>query len=160
MGVLGIDPGRSSGAIAYVWRKGGKLHGKAFYLSNLTEYEIWDLLKQYSKKASFVVLEKIHATPARRQVKGKWFGRGGKAQWSLGMSFGELRMAVIASGLRLEYATPQKWQKAMRCMSEGDKKVTRTRAQEVFPNIKVTHKNADSLLLAEYGRRFLSKIVK
>lgn len=150
MGVLGIDPGRSSGSIAYVWRQDGKLHGEAFYLCDMTEYEIWDTLKRYSSKAKFAVLERVHAMPKQ----------GVSSSFKFGTSYGELRMAIVAAGIRVEHITPQKWQKAMKCLSGGDKKVTRTRAQEVFPNIKITHKNADALLIAEFGRRFLSKIVK
>jgi len=38
------------------------------------------------------------------------------------------------------------------CLSKGDKNVTKAKAQEQFPNIKVTHATADALLIALYGR--------
>jgi hypothetical protein len=41
----------------------------------------------------------------------------------------------------------------MKCRSGGDKKITKAAAQRLFPRMKVTHKNADALLIAEYGRR-------
>jgi hypothetical protein len=40
-------------------------------------------------------------------------------------------------------------------MSKGDKNVTKRRAQQLFPQLKVTHAIADALLIAEYGRRVL-----
>jgi hypothetical protein len=41
----------------------------------------------------------------------------------------------------------------MSCLTKGDKNVTKSRAQELFPEVKVTHAIADALLIAEYGRR-------
>jgi hypothetical protein len=37
-------------------------------------------------------------------------------------------------------------------MTRGDKNVSKRRAQEIFPMIKVTHSVADALLIAEYNR--------
>jgi hypothetical protein len=37
--------------------------------------------------------------------------------------------------------------------TKGDKNVSKRRAQELFPQLKVTHATADALLIAEYGRR-------
>jgi hypothetical protein len=41
----------------------------------------------------------------------------------------------------------------MRCLTKGDKNVSKARAQELFPALKITHATADALLIAEYGRR-------
>jgi len=41
----------------------------------------------------------------------------------------------------------------MGCMTKGDKNVSKRKAQELFPSMKVTHASADALLIAEYGRR-------
>ena len=41
----------------------------------------------------------------------------------------------------------------MSWLSKGDKNVTKSRAQELFPELKITHAIADALLIAEYGRR-------
>jgi len=38
-------------------------------------------------------------------------------------------------------------------MTGGDKNVSKRRAQELFPEIKITHAIADALLIAEYARR-------
>lgn len=42
---------------------------------------------------------------------------------------------------------------ATKCQTKGDKKISRSRAQELFPDAKVTHWNADALLIAEFNRR-------
>jgi len=49
--------------------------------------------------------------------------------------------------------SPVKWQSALSCLTKGKKNVTKARAQQWFPKIKVTHGIADALLIAEYGRR-------
>jgi hypothetical protein len=43
-------------------------------------------------------------------------------------------------------------------MTKGDKNITKRKAQELFPEIKITHAIADSLLIAEYGRRVWSTL--
>ncbi len=43
--------------------------------------------------------------------------------------------------------------KTLDCMTGGDKNVTKRKAQELFPEIKVTHAIADALLIGEYARR-------
>jgi hypothetical protein len=52
-----------------------------------------------------------------------------------------------------EEVSPQKWQKAMGCMTKGDKNVSKAKAQQLFPQLKITHAIADALLIAEYARR-------
>jgi len=49
------------------------------------------------------------------------------------------------------------WQKALGCMTKGDKNITKRLASELFPAIKCTHTVSDALLIAEYGRRINQK---
>jgi hypothetical protein len=37
-------------------------------------------------------------------------------------------------------------------MTKGNKNITKQKAQELFPGIKVTHAIADALLIATYGK--------
>lgn len=139
-GVVGIDPGLGGG-ISYVLED--------FYIAwkmPKSDRDIWDLFNSLGE-ASFVVIEQIGAMPA--------IFRGTIAQAKINRSYGGLRMAVIGHKLRLEEVSSLKWQRAMKCLSKGDKRVTRAKAQELFPGIKVTHAIADSLLIGEYGRRVL-----
>jgi crossover junction endodeoxyribonuclease RuvC len=142
-GVIGIDPGKS-GAISYVDNVAGAL---VYPIKDYTERDIWEriegLLGLYDPRLA--VLEKVHAMPKQ----------GVSSTFKFGVSFGELRMALIASEIRMELVTPQAWQKSLSCRTGGDKNVSKRKAQELFPKIKMTHAKADALLIAEYGRRFL-----
>jgi hypothetical protein len=60
---------------------------------------------------------------------------------------------LVAAGLPFELVSPAMWQRAMGCLSGGDKNVTKRKAQELFPDLYITHATADALLIAEYGRR-------
>jgi hypothetical protein len=62
-------------------------------------------------------------------------------------------MALTAAGIPFERVRPQKWQQAMGCMTKGDKNVSKRRAQELYPQLKITHATADALLIATYGTR-------
>ncbi len=55
-------------------------------------------------------------------------------------------------GALFAHAGAVRWQKEMGCLTKGDKNVTKRRAQELFPTLKITHAIADALLIAEYGR--------
>jgi len=52
-----------------------------------------------------------------------------------------------------ELITPQSWMKALGCMTGGDKKISKAKAQALFPQLKITNDMADALLIAEYCRR-------
>lgn len=144
MKVIGIDPGKSGG-IAII--EGRQLHGH-IGLAKLTDREVWELLAR--NEPALCVLEKVHASPQM----------GVTSSFTFGQSFGMIRMAVIAAGLRLEMVTPQTWQKSIglksikaKLGSAENKKRNKAMAQELFPGIKVTNATADALLIAEYGRR-------
>jgi hypothetical protein len=78
---------------------------------------------------------------------------GVKSAFTFGNGYGHLEMALTAAGIPFERVRPQKWQQAMGCMTKGDKNVSKRRAQELYPQLKVTHATADALLIATYGTR-------
>jgi hypothetical protein len=41
----------------------------------------------------------------------------------------------------------------MGCLTRGDKNVSKAKAQQLFPTMKITHAVADALLLAAYAQR-------
>lgn len=92
---------------------------------------------------SVAYLEQVSSSPQMGVVSAFTFGRG----------YGALCMALAALKIRREDVRPQRWQKALGCLTKGDKNVTKRKAQALFPNVKVTHHLADALLIAEYGRR-------
>ena len=152
--VLGIDPG-ASGGLALLDMSFGGSTARVLAVTKLpeTERDIWDWI--YSSRIRkrefdnhpcdfdrFAVIEHVHSMPKQGVASSFKFGR----------SYGFLRGCLIASGIPFTEVTPQKWQKALSCMSKGDKNVTKARAQQLFPDVKVTHAVADALLLAYYGR--------
>jgi len=135
---LGIDPG-ISGGLAIVNSLGELSDAVGF--KNLTETDINDWMLAYPY--SLAVLEKVHSMPKQ----------GVKSTFTFGQSYGLLRGVLVANNLKREFVPPQVWQKALGCMTKGDKNVTKAKAQELFPNRKITHAIADACLIAEYARR-------
>ena len=132
--VIGLDPGQSGG-IAILAEGTPPVALKM----PETERDLYDLLSGHSDAHAYI--EAVHSMPAQ----------GVSSSFKFGQNYGMLRMALIAAGIPFETVTPQKWQKAMGCMSKGDKNVTKAAAQRLFPQLKITHAVADSLLLAAYG---------
>lgn len=95
----------------------------------------------------FAYIEKVAAHPKHGTIAG----------FKLGRSYGFLRGCLVALKIPFEEVHPGVWQRSLGCLSGGDKKVTRQRAQNLFPHNKVTHKVADALLIMEFGRRLRSK---
>ena len=137
---IGIDPG-ASGAIAWIDSEGAHSSN----LKNMTERDVFDLLTEIRINATEVkaIIEAVHSMP----------GQGVASSFKFGMSYGGLRMALIGACIPFETITPAKWQGTMKCRTKGDKNVTKKRAQELFPALKITHANADALLLAELCRK-------
>jgi hypothetical protein len=82
---------------------------------------------------------------------------GVTSAFTFGQSYGFLRGILAASKIPFIEVSPQKWQREMGCMTKGNKNVTKQAAQQRWPKLKITHANADSLLIAEYARCFLNK---
>ena len=139
---IGVDPGKS-GAMTAVDSEGGLV---SLVRLKETPRDVWLWLHAHRDKAAFAVLEKVAAMPKQ----------GVSSTFKFGRSFGMCEAFLVAAGIRYELATPQKWQKYMGCMSRGDKNVTKSRAQALFPDEKVIHATADSMLLADYARRIRS----
>ena len=140
---LGIDPGQSGG-IAFV----GEGLLLAFSMPN-TERDLWGLMGGRERYGGdvFAVIERVHSMPKQ----------GVASSFKFGQSYGFLRGCLIASGIPFEEVTPQVWQREMGCLSKGDKNVTKARAQQLFPALKITHATADALLLAAYAQRLYAK---
>ena len=56
------------------------------------------------------------------------------------------------SGIPFEERVPAVWQQIMGCRTKGDKNVSKARAQQLFPQLNVTHAVADALLIASAAR--------
>ena len=136
---LGLDPGKSGGVA---------VHSGTIVIAECwpeTESDIWDLLRTLTRSEPdlFAMIEKVHSMPKQGVASSFTFGRG----------YGFLRGCLVGLGIPFEEVTPQKWQKAMGCMSKGNKNVTKAKAQQLFPYLDVTHAVADAILISEYCRR-------
>lgn len=154
---LGIDPGQNGG-IAVLDGTGRVV--QTFKLADVsdTDRDLWDTLvgigdlslDETGQHQVSAVLEKVSTSPQMGVVSAGTFMGGYRA----------IRMALTAAGIPFEEVRPQAWQKALGCLTRGDKNVTKTKAQQLFPSVKVTHANADALLIAEHGRRSALGITK
>jgi hypothetical protein len=149
MTVIGIDPGKNGGI---AWIQDGK---PCVEKMPETLRDLWELICDINSATNGTpyerlmaacwtpkaYIEQVHSSPQMGVTSAFTFGNG----------FGHLEMALTAAGIPFERVRPQVWQKAMGCMSKGNKNVTKAKAQELFPSLKVTHATADALLIASYG---------
>jgi crossover junction endodeoxyribonuclease RuvC len=135
---LGVDPGASGGA-ALITESYEVITVVKF---SETERDISEWFRTlFTGTGIHAVIERVHSMPKQ----------GVASSFKFGQSYGFLRGMLIAHAVPFEAVTPGKWQKALGCLSRGDKNVTKAKAQEIFPGVKVTHAIADALLLAAYA---------
>jgi crossover junction endodeoxyribonuclease RuvC len=136
---IGVDPGKS-GAVVAITSEGIKI-----CRNDMTEADLGSFFKTFEEswEPVFAMIERVHSMPKQ----------GVSSTFKFGENYGFLRGCLISAGIPFEEVTSQKWQKFMGCLSKGDKNVTKARAQQLFPGIKVIHQIADALLIAEYCRR-------
>lgn len=145
---IGIDPGNAGGVA---------ILGTATEIHNMPEtypdiYNLFkDILGKHPEDEALAVLEDVgHGLP----------GQSSKATAVFARHNGHLEMALYALGIRTIKVTPQKWQKSysnsLGKSSQYEKREWKNRlkglAQQMFPSEKVTLKNADALLIANYGK--------
>ncbi len=145
---IGIDPGKNGGVAFARHRPGCPPIRFAFKMPE-TSTDLVHLLCHWEPEAiCFPYLEKVHSSPQMGVVSAFTFGQGfGRIEAALGA-----RQNKCPSTAVTRYVRPQEWQKAMDCMTGGDKNITKRLAQEQNPTLKVTHALADALLIAEFGR--------
>jgi len=139
--ILGIDPG-ISGGIALLGRKNGTawLQTK---VKHMTPHDIALTLDEIKHRITKCYIERVHSMPKQ----------GVRSTFTFGQNFGMYVGILTALKIPFAYVSPGTWQRVMGCLSKGDKNVTKKKAQELFPQLTITHAVADALLIAEYGRR-------
>ena len=157
---LGIDPGASGGLVA--WDSWEVVNAVPM---SPTESDIWLWLRGVSGRFNLHGEWEGHDCQAIIEKVGGYVGDAGNpgsSMFKFGASYGGLRMALIAAGIPFEEVTPQAWQKAFgispRKKKAGESKIQwknrlKARAQQLFPNMKVTLATADALLIATYCKR-------
>ena len=133
---LGVDPGKSGSMVAISAK--GEFH--AISLARDLDCQA-NMLASIAHRVKATTLEKVHSSPQMGVV----------SAFSFGKSFGNCEAMLTALGLPFEYVSPQKWQRAMDCMTGGDKNITKHFAQTlVSESIRITHRTADATILAHY----------
>ena len=135
--VLGLDPGRSGGyasispdrVAAFKWPE--------------TDADTAGVLAPFMGLECFAYLELVHSMPKQ----------GVSSSFKFGDHYGFLRGLLVAYKIPFALVPAHKWQRAMGCLTHGDKNISKQKAQQLFPQVKITHATADALLIAEYCRR-------
>ncbi len=143
---LGIDPGVKGGA-AVVSPNGIPLDTIKFEPS--TEKDISNFFKEWAQRKGMLCVLEVAQYMAKGGKK-----QGAKSAFTSGKGYGFLRGQLHAHDIRFIDCRPQKWQTALGCLTGGDKKITKAKAQQLFPQIEIVHAIADALLLAWYVRQY------
>lgn len=149
---LGIDPGATGGVCLL-------RESKVLVLESMPDSKV-DLLTLVgqcggSEGTVFCYLEKVSGYIGNAHP--------GSTMFKFGQGYGRVEMALVASGIPFETIPPHKWQKALGVPPRAKGRAPESRqqfkgrlkskAQELFPGVKVTLATCDALLIAEYCRR-------
>ena len=143
--VLGIDPGQSGG-LAFLSDQTSS-DFVAVYPMPESLRDTADIIEEYHHKIVLAVLENVHSMPKQ----------GVSSTFKFGKSAGFLEGLLVGMRIPYELVSPQKWTKALN-LSGGapgteKKNLHKARAQQWYPNLKLTHATSDALLLATYVQR-------
>ena len=162
--LIAVDPGKSGGVSAFSQKS------SITYCYNMpeTEGDIIDLFKCLTKELTH---EAEPITLYMEKLSGFAGGPGnpGSTMFTMAKYYYSWLFLAMYAGIKVELITPQKWQKELGLGTKGTirgiskhqayllkrdwKNKLKERAQQLFPGIKVTLKNADSLLILEYAKK-------
>jgi len=146
--VLGGDPGKS-GCIVVIDTEGNFVD----QISGQWEIEervrtLDNLLREGMYTPIFALVGRVWA------VRKNDTRQGASTMFKFGQSYGEMKALVEVFCRKNEEIIPQTWQKAILGeTNKGDKKICKAAASKLFPDVKVTLRNCDALLLGELARR-------
>lgn len=148
---IAIDPG-VGGGIAYI-DTDGSVHALPM---PTTLHDIQAELRLLSRDTFGPLTVFLEELP-------KFAGKmSGASMATMFRNYGRIEGLLAAYGARIEYLPPKKWQQAL---GLGDKKThgprwkahLKGRAQALHPQLTVTLKTADALLILEAGRKLTTK---
>jgi hypothetical protein len=144
---LGFDPGKKGSAAAVT--ASGEWAGSVRFDRD-TPGDIVEWLKNLAcdNQISAAFIEQVSSSPQM----------GVKSAFTFGQGYGWCRGILDALGIPYEMVTPSKWQRKMKCLSGGDKNITKQAAQRLWPNARpsksgIAQDDGDAMLIAEHGRR-------
>lgn len=145
--VCGIDPG-ANGGIAFLSAELSEPFAVAYKLPE-TSADFIELLREYGPRVLRAFVERVRSSPQMGVTSAFTFGR----------NYERCLMGLAGCNISTEEVLPAKWQRNLGCLTHGDKNISKAKAQQLFPSLKITHAIADSLLIAEYGRRQLTGLL-
>lgn len=146
---IGCDPGQSGGFVVLDQ-----------FMSVVNVFKTPETKNDFIAKMSeikalpgniFLMKERVSSRPMN----------GGKANFTFGYNIGVLEASLSFVGIPYQDITPQTWMKWYMLKKEKTetgpqwKGRLKLRAQEIFPDQKITLWNADAFLIAEYCRRIM-----
>lgn len=155
MTIIAIDPG-ASGGIAFSHNSGSV----ASHNMPDTVRDLVDLLRDAGSEGA------EHVTVYLEKVGGYVGGAGapGSAMFSFGKNVGIVEGIIATLGYRLISPTPQVWQKALSLGNSKShasktawKNHLKNRAQQLYPQTKVTLATADALLIHHAAKEGMLK---
>lgn len=164
MRFLGIDPGKDGG-IAIVDEAGRAVRT---WKMPATQQELLDLLRDAAKDDELRgMVEQLGHMPRRDQLvrcphcHGTWTEskpcQSPTTMFKMGTNYGGVHMALAAASIPYDEVLPRTWQAEFGLLKGGrkytsteKKNMHKTKAERLFPTVKVTHYVADALLIAAY----------
>jgi hypothetical protein len=157
--IIGIDPGKAGGIAVFP-----SMELPFTFKMPPTMRDLFDELSSLDQILIHAYLEHLHPMPAPKHdddSNKRSYTRGTVSAFKSGVGYGALQMALTACDIPYEIVSAAKWQRVIGVTVPKGKTMTATqkknmhkeKAQQLFPNLKVTHAIADALLIAEYGRR-------
>ena len=153
--VIGIDPGHL-GSVA--WRDGKGVR----HVSKMpdTPRGIIDLVRSIEDEVdeNGIIRPSTDYVCYLEDVGKGVPGQSSSATATFARHNGHLEMAMICEGIRIVKVLPQKWMKSLGIGKSSDcstkaewKRKLKQKAEELYPQFKVTLNNADALLILDYG---------
>lgn len=144
---LGIDPGLGGG-LALMKVRAGEIPVTPM---PKTDHDLVEWIRTYimmNPDPTFAIIERVHSMPKQSRI----------AAFKLGQSYGLLRGLLAAFEIPYTVVSASAWRRHYGGLAPKDatdtekKNLAKQKAQQLFPNLKITHAIADALLIAEYGR--------
>ncbi len=144
---IGIDPGAEGGAAKI---DSGRRLINAVSFKNKSDAELAELFKTLLVDDCYVVIEKVHSMP----------GQGVQSMFNFGLNTGKLHGIVNCwmldhRNIVFDQVDPSVWKRFLRLKAQDSytkrKQLTKARASELYPGVKMTHQTAEAVLLAVYA---------
>lgn len=141
LAIAAFDPGKT-GAICIM-----NTNGEFLDLTPMpkTGKELRDHVRHWAPSIRMAYVERVGYIP----------GDGPQGSFTFGQGYGRILQCLDDHDVLYDLVDPRTWQASMKCMTGGNKNVSKAMATKLWPQRKWTHVTSDSALIAEYGRRLI-----